>query len=53
MTAGNVPQVESYCRLSLPMVAEGKESAISIPGTAGELRLRRADPLSVEVFEKA
>src|ERR1044072_8416566 len=33
MTAGNVKAlVESYCRVSGPMVAEGKGSAISIPG---------------------
>jgi hypothetical protein len=48
--------VESYCRLSLPMVAEGKELAISIPGSKVVAQANfdcGEDPLSVEVFEKA
>ena len=57
MTAGNVKAlVESYCRLSLPMVAEGKELAISIPGSKVVAQANfdcGEDPLSVEVFEKA
>ena len=57
MTAGNVRAlVESYCRLSLPMVAEGKELAISIPGSKVVAQANfdcGEDPLSVEVFEKA
>jgi chemotaxis protein CheX len=57
MTAGNVKAlVESYCRLSLPMVAEGKELAISIPGSKVVAQATfdcGDDPLSVEVFEKA
>src|SRR4249919_3505553 len=57
MTAGNVKShIEAYCRLSLPMVAEGKELLISIPGShvvaeaafdCGE------DALTVEVYEKS
>ena len=57
MTAGNVKAlVESYCRLSLPMVAEGSELAISIPGSKVVAQANfdcGEDPLSVEVFEKA
>ena len=57
MTAGNVKAlVESYCRLSLPMVAEGRELAISIPGSKVVAQATfdcGEDPLSVEVFEKA
>jgi chemotaxis protein CheX len=57
MTAGNVKAlVESYCRLSLPMVAEGRELAISIPGSRviAEASFDCADePLTVEVYEKA
>ncbi len=57
MTAGNVKAlVESYCRLSLPMVAEGRELAISIPGSKVVAQANfdcGEDPLSVEVFEKA
>jgi hypothetical protein len=48
--------VESYCRLSLPMVAEGRELAISIPGSRviAEASFDCADaPLTVEVYEKA
>ena len=57
MTAGNVKSlVESYCRLSLPMVAEGRELAISIPGSKVVALANfdcGVDPLCVEVFEKA
>jgi len=57
MTAGNVKAlVESYCRLSLPMVAEGRELAISIPGSKVVAQANfdcGADPLTVEGFEKA
>ena len=57
MTAGNVKAlVESYCRLSLPMVAEGRELAISIPGSrvVAEASFDCDDkPLTVEVYEKA
>ena len=57
MTAGNVKAlVESYCRLSLPMVAEGRELAISIPGSKVVAQANfdcGVDPLTVEVFEKA
>jgi CheY-specific phosphatase CheX len=57
MTAGNVKAlVESYCRLSLPMVAEGRELTISIPGSKVVAQASfdcGEDPLTVEVFEKA
>jgi CheY-specific phosphatase CheX len=57
MTAGNVKAlVESYCRLSLPMVAEGRELAISIPGSrvVAQASFDCNDaPLTIEVYEKA
>ena len=57
MTAGNVKAlVESYCRLSLPMVAEGRELAISIPGSrvVAQASFDCDDaPLTIEVYEKA
>jgi CheY-specific phosphatase CheX len=57
MTAGNVKShIEAYCRLSLPMVAEGKELLISIPGShvVAEAAFDcDDDALSVEVYEKA
>jgi chemotaxis protein CheX len=57
MTAGNVKAlVDGYCRLSLPMVAEGRELSISIPGSrvvSGVTFDCSGDPLTVEVYEKA
>jgi chemotaxis protein CheX len=57
MTAGNVKShIEAYCRLSLPMVAEGKELLISIPGShvVAEAAFDcDDDAFSVEVYEKA
>ncbi|HTG46460.1 MAG TPA: chemotaxis protein CheX [Actinomycetota bacterium] len=56
MTAGNVKShIEAYCRLSLPMVAEGKELLISIPGSTVVAEAAfdcGEDAFSVEVYEK-
>jgi chemotaxis protein CheX len=57
MTAGNVKShIEAYCRLSLPMVAEGKELLISIPGSTVVAEAAfdcGEDAFSVEVYEKS
>src|SRR4029450_13502819 len=57
MTAGNGKALlGGYCRLSLPMVAEGRELAISIPGSKVVAQANfdcGEDPLTVEGFGKA
>ena len=56
MTAGNVKShIEAYCRLSLPMVAEGKELLITIPGSNVVVQATfdcDEEAFSVEVYEK-